>query len=340
MSLSQVGSFPTKQLRTLSGHNGKRIRITSSSHEANKCVIGQVHALTYSSASAQYLLTGSTDRTIRLFNPAKGNLIQKYIGAHGYEVLDLAVTQDNTTFASVGGDKLVFLWDVATARTVRRWEGHSSRVNAVAFAGESDSVIVSGSYDATVKLWDGKSQSYKPLMSLGEAKDSISSVLVAGWEVLAGCVDGRVRTYDVRQGRCVVDVVGHPVTSLAGTKDNATVLTSTLDSTLRLFDRRDGKVLQSFRDEDFTNENYRIRAALGMNDSVVISGSEDGHIFVWDLVEGKVVHRLRHTSLTSVAGESKRKDVVSAVAYCPSGRKEWCSVGGDGNVVIWGMQGD
>lgn len=294
--------------------------------------------MTYSSATAQYLLTGSTDRTIRLFNPEKGNLIQKYVGGHGYEVLDLAVTTDNTTFASVGGDKLVFLWDVASARTVRRWEGHAGRVNAVAFAGEGDSVVVSGSYDATVKLWDGKSQSYKPLMSLGEARDSISSLLVAGSEIITGCVDGRVRTYDVRMGRCVVDVVGHAVTSLAGTKDGATTLTSTLDSTLRLFDRRDGQVLQSFRDEAFTNTEYRIRAALGMNDSVVISGSEDGSVFVWGMVEGKLLHRLRHTAQTNepVAG-SKRKDMVSAVVYCPSGRREWCSAGGDGNVIVWGV---
>ena len=210
----------------------------------------------------------------------------------------------------------------------------------MSFAGEGDTVVVSGSYDAMVKMWDGKSQSYKPIMSLGEARDSISSVLVFGWEILAGCVDGRVRTYDIRQGRCVVDVVGHPVTSLAGTRDGATVMTSTLDSTLRLFDRRDGKVLQSFRDEGFMNENYRIRAALGMNDSVVISGSEDGSICVWDLVEGKMIHRLRHALHTSVAGESKRKDVVSAVTYCPSGRREWCSAGGDGNVIVWGVPED
>ncbi|KIW07312.1 uncharacterized protein PV09_02162 [Verruconis gallopava] len=318
MSLSQVGSFPTKKLHTLSDHNG------------------QVHALTYSSGSSQYLLTGSTDRTIRLFNPAKGTLIQKYVGGHGYEVLDISVAQDNTTFASVGGDKLVFLWDVATARTVRRWEGHSGRINAVSFAGEGDSVVVSGSYDATVKLWDGKSQSYKPIMSLGEAKDSISSVLVSRWEVSAGCVDGRVRTYDIRMGKCIVDVVGHSVTSLAGTKDGATVLVSTLDSMIRLFDRRDGKLLQSFKDEGFRNEDYRIRAALGMNDSIVISGSEDGSIYVWDLVEAKLLHKLSHVTMGITASGSKKRDVVSAVAYCPSGRKEWCSAGGNGVVVVWG----
>lgn len=65
-----------------------------------------------------------------------------------------------------------------------------------------------GSYDATVRLWDTKSQSHKPLMTLTEAKDSISSVSVVGHEIIAGSVDGKVRTYDIRMGQVYIDVIG------------------------------------------------------------------------------------------------------------------------------------
>jgi len=41
-----------------------------------------------------------------------------------------------------------------------------------------------------------------------EAKDSISSVQVIGREIVTGCVDGRMRLYDVRMGMVFVDVVG------------------------------------------------------------------------------------------------------------------------------------
>ncbi|KAL9613258.1 MAG: hypothetical protein Q9167_002167, partial [Letrouitia subvulpina] len=101
------------------------------------------------------ILTGSSDRTIHLYNPSKtsslssaqggpqSGLVQTY-SAHGYEVLDLSVAHDNARFASVGGDKQVFLWDVSTAKTLRRWAGHFARVNCVAFGGEEDTVVVSG----------------------------------------------------------------------------------------------------------------------------------------------------------------------------------------------------
>jgi mitogen-activated protein kinase organizer 1 len=109
---------------------------------------------------------------------------------------------------SSGGDKTVFLWDVATATTLRRFSGHNGRVECVVFAGESDGVIVSGSYDASVRIWDTRSQTGKPLMSLNEAKDSVTSLAVVDAEIVAGSVDGRVRTYDLRMGGCYVDVIG------------------------------------------------------------------------------------------------------------------------------------
>lgn len=61
-------------------------------------------------------------------------------------MLDVAVTADNAQFASVGGDRQVFLWDVEQGATVRRWSGHGARVEAVQFAGEGDSVVVSGGF--------------------------------------------------------------------------------------------------------------------------------------------------------------------------------------------------
>ena len=69
-------------------------------------------------------------------------------------------------------------------------------------------MVVSGSFDATVRLWDFKSQSTKPIQVLEEAKDSVSSLHVAGHEIVTGSVDGRLRVYDLRMGMVFVDVIG------------------------------------------------------------------------------------------------------------------------------------
>ncbi|KAK8187301.1 mitogen-activated protein kinase organizer 1 [Phyllosticta capitalensis] len=312
--------FPTQQIARLSGHNGP------------------VHALTYSAGLGQYILTGSSDRSIRLFNATKASLVQSYTG-HGYEVLDISVTEDNARFASCGGDKTVFVWDVATAKTVRRLAGHVGRVNGVAWGAAGD-VVVSGSFDATVKLWDLKSQSTKPLMSLEEARDSVSCVAVVEHQVFAGSVDGRIRTYDIRMGMVYEDVVGHPITSLTPTKLADSVLVSSLDSTLRLMDLANGKLLQAFKSPSYTNTAYRIRSTLANKDATALSGSEDGTVVAWDVVSGEVIHTLQQQQQDpnppQGAGTPK-KNVVSAVAWCPGRRKEFASAGGNDEVVLWGV---
>ena len=50
---------------------------------------------------------------------------------------------DNVKFASSGGDRSVFVCDVATATTTRRLADHTGKVNAVEF-NEDASVVASG----------------------------------------------------------------------------------------------------------------------------------------------------------------------------------------------------
>ncbi|EWC45000.1 hypothetical protein DRE_06280 [Drechslerella stenobrocha 248] len=292
------------------------------SHQAAaiSCHVGPVHCVAYSAGSGQYVLSGGQDRKVHLFNPSTATLIQTY-DAHGYEVLSLAVSPDNARFASVGGDKAAFLWDVATAKTVRRFAGHYARINTCGFNHDA-SVLVTGSFDATVRLWDTKSNSTKPLMLWDEGKDSISSLVVGDGEVITGCVDGRLRRYDLRMGTVYVDLIAHPITSVTQTQDENAVLVSSLDGTIRLMDKAGGGCLQSYRGH--TNGEYRVQSTFAMVDSYVVSGSEDGWIYAWDVLEGKCVVKER----------AHGGKVVSAVAVNDA-RREMVTAGVDGTVVVW-----
>lgn len=248
------------------------------------------------------------------------------------------MSADNARFASSGGDRTVFLWDVATAQAVRRFghrtEGHVGRVNCVAMGGAADgSLVVSGGFDTTVRVWDaragGGAGPARPVQVLDDAADAVSAVVVRGAEVIAASVDGRVRSYDVRMGRVAVDVIGPSVTSLSLAADGRTLLVGSLDSRVRLMDRDSGACLRTYgagEDGDgdgdgqaWRNTDLRIQSVLGGKERYVVAGdeltgtdaqaaSEGGRIWAWDLMTGELAAKVNVP--WGPAGAERLKKVV------------------------------
>ena len=303
---------------------------------------GPVNAITFSALGGTYLLSGSSDRQIHLSRtnpgvsgdlkgPAKTNSpIQKYAG-HGYAILDICCSQDNQSFASAGGDRSAFLWDVQTASTIRRCggtrQGHAGRINTVCFAGFEKSVLVSGSEDRTVKVWDLKSRNADPIMTFNEAGDSITAVAAFEDKLITGSVDGKIRAYDIRMGFCTEDTMPAAVTSLDINKDGQAVLVGSLDSHLRLMDHKNGSCLQVF--ENFRNSALRIKSCLGRSDTVVISGAEDsGVVNVWDVMTGQKIGNVYVC-----------QNIISTVKWREEKQENseiWASAGPEGLVHIYG----
>jgi len=67
---------------------------------------GALHVVKYN-ISGEYCLSGGQNREVTLWNPTSGSKIKTYEG-HGWEVLDISISPDNSRFASVGGDKAVY----------------------------------------------------------------------------------------------------------------------------------------------------------------------------------------------------------------------------------------
>ncbi|KAK2463183.1 hypothetical protein APHAL10511_004838 [Amanita phalloides] len=284
---------------------------------------GPVNIARYSKGSAKYLLTGGQDRTVRLWNANLGTEI-KVFSAHGYEVLSLAVANDNAKFASAGGDRSVFIWDVATATTLRRLSGHLGKVHAVEF-NEDASVVASGSYDATVRLWDLRSQSRQPIQVLEEARDTVQSIYVGATIIVTGSVDGYVRTYDIRMGELRHDFIGHPVTCVVPTQDNQTYLVTSLDSHIRLMDMSTGRLLNDFTGH--VNGEYRCRGCFGHAEASVACGDEKGMIWAWDLMDAKV--------LAPDPPPKVHHKVITWTEHHPTDAGEMITASADGTVKVW-----
>lgn len=78
-----------------------------------------------------------------------------------------------------------------------------------------------------------------------------------------------------------------PVTSIKLSANQKCILASSLDSSIRLFDRDNGQLLNEYKGH--VNNDYKLISCMDKTASYAISGSEDGKIYFWNVVGVRMI---------------------------------------------------
>ena len=180
---------PTSVSQTLTLR--ERVSHSSSSSTAQVQVVNKIRF----NHTGEYAVT-CKNRALFLVNPRTDLCLKTYEGAHAREVRDASSSRDNSKLASVGGDKGVFVWDVKTGQTVRRFIGHDAfGVNCVKFLlgnSNEESVIVSCGFDRCVKFWDLRSnRQHEAMETVGsQFSDAAMDLTLSGGRGGGKCLRG------------------------------------------------------------------------------------------------------------------------------------------------------
>ena len=104
------------------------------------------------SGDEKYVVSGSRDRTIKVWNAQNGNLMHSY-KKHTGNIYDIEFHPDSRYFASASEDKTIRLWDIEQGKVIKTYTGHDGAVLDVDFSPDGYFMYSAG-MDGVVYVWD------------------------------------------------------------------------------------------------------------------------------------------------------------------------------------------
>lgn len=227
----------------------------------------------------EYLVSGSRDKTLRIWNLATRRLVRKPLVGHGGSVLCLQFDSDPEEDIIVSGssDSDVIIWRFSTGKIIQRLtHAHRESVLNVKF---DKRILATCSKDRTIKIFNRRhmnpgdpgyvhpvpvtvknyGQDASPLDQLiippftmigvleGHSA-AVNAVQIVDNEVVSASGDRQIKVWDWQTGVCKRTFVGHSKGIACVQYDGKRIVSGSSDNEVKVFDRETGIEVASLRD--------------------------------------------------------------------------------------------
>jgi cell cycle arrest protein BUB3 len=276
-------------------------------------------------ASARYLLVSSWDCTLRVFD------VQSNQQRHSFKatcpLLDCCYVDSYTAY-SAGSDGHVRCVDLNTSQERVFPAGHEAPVKCLVHINEDNTrVVVSGSWDKTIKLWDVRMVS--PVQTYAHP-DKIYTMSGAGDKLIVGTAGRHVLVWDVRNMSTVLQrresSLKYQTRCIRAFPDNQSYVLSSIEGRVAVEfidpNQEVQKKKYAFKchriKEDGWEQVYPVNAiAFHRGYNTFATGGSDGYVNIWDGANKKrlVQYHRFPTGVTSLGFSHDGKALAITCSY-------------------------
>ncbi|KIX96531.1 uncharacterized protein Z520_07797 [Fonsecaea multimorphosa CBS 102226] len=164
--------------------------------------------------------------------------------------------------------------------SIKILKGHTNGVMALQFC---DNILATGSYDATIKIWD--LDTGKELRTLSGHTMGIRCLQFDDNKLISGSLDKTLKVWNWRTGECISTYNGHTEGVIALHFDSNILVSGSVDNTARVWNFQDRSVFTLRGHTDWVNS-VKVDSAS----RTIFTASDDCTVKLWDLDTKKCIH--------------------------------------------------
>ena len=235
------------------------------------------------SPDGKLLVTGSWDRSAKIWDIASGKAVRKLDGLHQGYVNSVEFSPDGQTILTGSDDGTARLWDVATGTPDEIvFQGHKSRIRQACFSSNGARVLTTAN-DKTARIWDRQTGETMQTLVGHEWAVLCGEFSRDGERIITGSEDNTARIWDASTGEPLLKLAGHTdsITSVTFSPDGRRAMTASQDNTAKLWDAETGKEILTLTGHHQELTSVRFSPS---GDAVLTSG-RDGATILWPAVD-------------------------------------------------------
>ncbi len=152
--------------------------------------------------NGKILASGSADGEITIWEKESGICLRTFRNGTS-PIGSLTFGPDGKTLASSSNDDVLCIWEIETGQRLKRVEGrgHANWIRSAALS-PNGTVLATGSYDTTVRVWNTNDEEQEPGTLIGHEGQVWSVAFSPDGTILAsGSDDGTILLWDMQAGR-------------------------------------------------------------------------------------------------------------------------------------------